>query len=202
MKRISIVIGLAAVFWLAWPFYTLWRINDAVREGDEAALESFFEWPSVRAGLRDDMNVMLIKDLTPATDKDGPANTVGNGFAALLGPMLVERMVEAYVTPRAVAEMLRTARAVPVSQTTALAGATTMQRSANEGIKWESVRYAFFAGDLVTFQVDLNSPEGERKQTPPMKVLMRWSGGWRITRIFLPLDGENSSKSIRARQRD
>jgi hypothetical protein len=48
------------------------------------------------------------------------------------------------------------------------------------------IRYAFFTGGPFAFRVDLRPDSDTVKR--PLVLLFRWSGDWRLTRVFLPGD--------------
>ena len=83
----------------------------ALRDGDVSALEARVAWDSVRQGLRGDLNAMLLQKINAdaATDKSSGA-AFGTGLAVMLGPVVVDRTVDSYVTPQAVAAARRAAK--------------------------------------------------------------------------------------------
>lgn len=52
MKKFAIIgIAVAAVGWIAWPYYAIHSIGRAVRDKDVVSLEQLVDWNSVRAGF-------------------------------------------------------------------------------------------------------------------------------------------------------
>ncbi|VVE27811.1 hypothetical protein PHO31112_03477 [Pandoraea horticolens] len=83
------------------PYYTLWRARDAANARDATALSSYVDYPAVRESLK----MSLHDELARQMDKQR-----GNAFGALalaLGGWVSDRVVEALLTPEAVAAMLR-----------------------------------------------------------------------------------------------
>ncbi|VVD75849.1 putative transmembrane protein [Pandoraea communis] len=107
MRKLSIAgisIGaLAVVLGLLFgtPYYTLWRARDAANARDATALSSYVDYPAVRESLK----MSLHDELARQMDKQR-----GNAFGSLalaLGGLVSDRVVEALLTPEAVAAMLR-----------------------------------------------------------------------------------------------
>ncbi|VVE08143.1 DUF2939 domain-containing protein [Pandoraea terrigena] len=83
------------------PYYTLWRARDAADARDAAALSSYVDYPAVRESLKTSFHDELSRQM----DKQR-----GNAFGTLalaLGGWVSDRVVEALLTPEAVAAMLR-----------------------------------------------------------------------------------------------
>ena len=51
----------------------------------------------------------------------------------------------------------------------------------------DRVRYAFFTQDPLTFRIDMASPP-DSDVKGNATLLLKWSGDWRLSRIFLPAD--------------
>lgn len=95
----ALVVVLGLLF--GTPYYTLWRARDAANARDATALSSYVDYPAVRESLK----MSLHDELARQMDKQH-----GNAFGALalaLGGWVSDRVVEALLTPEAVAAMLR-----------------------------------------------------------------------------------------------
>ncbi|WP_449412756.1 DUF2939 domain-containing protein [Pandoraea soli] len=95
----ALVVVLGLLF--GTPYYTLWRARDAADARDATALSSYVDYPAVRESLK----TSLHDELSRQMDKQR-----GNAFGALalaLGGWVSDRVVEALLTPEAVAAMLR-----------------------------------------------------------------------------------------------
>jgi hypothetical protein len=86
-KALLLGLGIAAAVWLAWPYFTLYRIGKAINDGDAAALEQHVSWPAVRQGIKDDLNALFVGELAKA---EGSSNPFAQ-FAANMVPALIER---------------------------------------------------------------------------------------------------------------
>lgn len=176
------VVGVIA--WIAWPYYAAYELAVAVREGDVSILESRVAWDSVRQGLRGDLNAVLLQKLSAdaKTDRtDGAA--FGAGLAAVFGPAIIDRMIENYVTPQAVANRSRGIKSSSNSDSVS----TLEEESARaaHSIRLSQIKYAFFTGGPLTFRVDV-VPDHEPPLRNSVEFYFQWTGNWKLTRIMVP----------------
>ncbi len=170
------------LMWMAWPYYAVYDLINGVREGDVSALENRVDWESVRQSLRGDLNALFIKTLN-SEGKSQVNSPLGTGFAAMLGPAIVNQMVDGYVTPQGVAALV-SKKPVSVSSNSEPKG---LPVSAVRDFDWQQVRYAFFSGSPLTFKVDV-IPKRDPAVTSSVTLIFKWTGGWKLTRISLPPD--------------
>lgn len=171
-----------AVLWVAWPFYAVYDLTQGVRKGDLSTLESRVAWDSVRRGLRDDLSAILMQTLSK--EEKSNRNIFGAALANLLGPAIVDRAVENFVTPQAFV-----IAANSKNKKTSEGDATTENNVVNTArrLNWNHVKYAFFSGSPFAFRVDV-LPEQNFPFTKPIQFRFDWAGSWRLTRIVLPED--------------
>jgi hypothetical protein len=181
---------LIALGWIAWPFYAAYDLATAIQGGDHIALERRVAWDEVRRGLRDDLNAVLLQALRK---DDGASSPLTTGLVAMLGPTFINNAVDSYVTPQAIAGLIQNGAAPIPSMAQIKSGAAhpeTMKPVPDKQqnpLSWKQVRYAFFSGGPMTFRIDIdadNAPTGQR----PVTLLFKWSGDWKLARMFLPLD--------------
>jgi hypothetical protein len=179
-RRINAVAGLlflAILSWIAWPYYSAYSLALAMRDGDSTALESGVNWESVRQGLRGDFNAMHLKSAAKEQ------NDMGRGLAMLLGPTMINQMVEGYVTPQAIGNLIRTGKPAAAS-----GSAASNVASANQlALDPSRVAYAFFSGNPFTFRVDLRPDKNTALQSI-VTLQFKWAGDWKLARIILPID--------------
>jgi hypothetical protein len=189
--RAEFVLGLfvlIAIGWLAWPYITLYKLGVAVSDGDSASLEVLVSWGSVRQGLRGDLNAALLAQMR--ADAKSDTDRLSAGLTALIGPAVINQMIDSYVTPQGIATLIRTGKPAPAANPTV---PTATARSPQQLI--QQVQYAFFSGGPFTFRVDF-LPESDASIKSPMTLLFQWFGTWRLTSINLPrelLDGMKSA---------
>jgi hypothetical protein len=172
------------LLWIVWPFYSVLALMSAVREKDAVRVEPKVDWPSLRQGLRDDLNALMLLQARRSSGGSG-TDAMAAGILAALGPAMVNSMVDAYVTPSGLAALF--AGEQPAAPSPGAAPATTQPVSevlaAKDDLDIRRVKYAFFTGPL-TFQVDMAT------DTPGeiVSAVFRWRGTWKLTRFVLPLD--------------
>lgn len=105
-RKSAVALALAALL-LAWiiaaPWLTVVRIRDAAQARDAQALAGYVDFASVRQSLKDQMNARLLHTMA-----EGSGNEL-NPLAALVAPLagaVVDKLVDAYVTPAGVAELM------------------------------------------------------------------------------------------------
>ena len=189
---VKILIGALAVIvigWIAWPYYAIYDLMNGVRDGDVAVLENRVAWDSVRQALRGDLNAFLLETLKPDAGAKDSGATLSSGLATLFGPAVINQMIDAYVTPQAVAAINRTKNSTsatgvdsPSSNSGQAVSSTAIRR-----LDWDQVRYAFFSGGPFTFRVDL-MPKVDPPPQHPTTLIFKWAGTWQLTRIALPED--------------
>jgi hypothetical protein len=187
----KIVIGtviLVALGWIAWPYYALYDFANGMQQGDQLALERRVAWDSVRQGLRDDLNGIFLQSLSVNDIATSPLST---GLATLLGPTIINNVIDGYVTPRSMASLIRTGKpsfpiaAQPENFAADQSSASKLNDKQQDRLHWEQVRYAFFSGGPLTFRVDIAIDDA---QSGPVTLLFKWAGDWKLSRLFLPLD--------------
>ena len=95
-----------------------------------------------------------------------------------------ERPIDALLSRPAVANLLRSAK---VDND----GWDTSPRPPQSRFDWRRIKYAFFTGSPFAFRIDLR-PDGDATRQP-LVLLFRWTGDWRLSRVFLPAPGPDPS---------
>jgi hypothetical protein len=167
MPRKKTVIGAllaVALAYVVYPYVTLYRLGQAIRNGDASSLETMVDWAAVREGIKEDICDTVIDE--PAEAKaGGQLPPFGAGFVR----GITGNAVDARVTPQALA---------------AVAQEPTKAPDPKESPKDSVVRvsWAFFGGPA-EFLVALRAPG----QANPIRLQMEFRGGaWQITRVWLP----------------
>jgi DUF2939 family protein len=76
------------------PYFSFWRFTAAIRSRDAAAISSRVDFPAVRASLK---RQLVARFAHP---------TSGHKRRSMLGPTLIDAIVDAYVTPDGIATLL------------------------------------------------------------------------------------------------
>jgi hypothetical protein len=142
-----------------YPYVTLYRLGQAIRNGDAGTLETMVDWSSVREGIKEDI-CDLVTDQPLQAKGDSQLPPFGAGFVRGIALNVVDKRV----TPEAL---------VAAAQGS---DATDATRGAAVRVQW-----AFFAGPSA-FLVDLSAPG----QDTPIRLQMDLShGAWHVTRVWL-----------------
>lgn len=121
----GLLIAVAAGFLIVWaasPFLAAQALVRAARTGDEVGLERHVDFPAFRASLKDELNARARLEIRERAKGDAGLAALG----ALLAPSLVSGAVDNFVTPQAIAAMVRSAekpepeRPVPPADTPAV----------------------------------------------------------------------------------
>jgi len=198
MKKIVAALAVAICAWIAWPYWSLYSLIAAVRDADIVGLEASVDWNSVRAGLRDDLKAALMAKMAKET-QGAEDNGLQMGIAMMLGPMIVDKAIDSYVTPQGLISLLK-AQAPQNNQAAAGTNAGTSSTSAvtsepahQPRLTWDQIRYAFFTGPT-SFRIDVSGKQGTDFQDQIITLLFRWDGSWKLTRVLVPPELLESAK--------
>ena len=156
---IGIILAVATIYGI-YPYVTLFRLGQAVRNGDAAALQSMVNWDSVREGIKEDI-CDLVVDQPAKAQAHSQLPPFGAGFMRGIATNAVDQRI----TPEALVQAVR-------QPDQGQSGADTPVQ----------VSWAFFAGPS-TFMVDLTG----QGQPEPIRLEMDLrDGAWHVTRVWLP----------------
>ena len=183
----KLIVGLtvvAAVFLAAYfasPVLAVRGLTEAARTGDEAALRQRVDFPAFRASLKDELNAELMVRMRADPRSDNP---VLSGLGMLLAPSLVSGAVDAFVTPQAIASMVRSARAPNPVARPEPAEPSEQER--------DTVRQSWAYRDLDTFAVTLTNSEDPDQH---LALLMERRGlfSWKLAGIDLTAPSEDDA---------
>jgi hypothetical protein len=65
MKKIAALIVVLAAVYVAYPYFALYRLGEALQTQDLEAVEGKVDWPRVRQGVKDDVNAALLAKVKP-----------------------------------------------------------------------------------------------------------------------------------------
>jgi hypothetical protein len=158
MRKFIFMLFVLGIAWTAWAAGALYDLWLGLQHADPIALERRIDWTSVRQALHDDLG----------------AGRNGAGG---------ERTLDDLLSRQSIANLLRTAKLDRHEQT---AAQSEPGAASEQPFGWHRVRYAFFSGSPFALRIDVaadSDPIGR-----PMVLFFRWTGDWRLVRIFLPSD--------------
>jgi hypothetical protein len=139
MRLIRWLVIICVVFLLAYaasPYFSFWQFTAAVQSRDAAAISARIDFPAVRASLKRQLLARFANQ------------TSGHKRWSNLGPTLIDAIIDAYVTPRGIAELLSNPEAL---KNLKAPREFHFELGRNEN-SWK-VKYAFFTGPR-SFVVD------------------------------------------------
>ncbi len=170
---LGVAAGLFAIYLAAAPYVTVYQMKSAAENHDGEALSDHIEFSSVRQSLKDQINVMFAKTMAEDEDlKDNPFAALG---AALAGVM-VDKMVDAYVTPAGITQLMAGEKPqLEAEQGDGGGGTTERELLSDASMSYES---------LNKFVVKVKDEDGGEGKF----VLRRQGISWKLTDIIIPLE--------------
>lgn len=167
-----IVMGLIVAYVIAGPYITVYQMKSAAEHYNGEALSEHIDFPAVRQSLKDQFNLMLAQKMTEDEEiKDNPFAAMGAAFAG----MMVDKMVDAYVTPAAITLLM----AGKKPEGAVNEGSGDGNDSLRKPFADASMSYASLDRFVVTVK-DMDKEAG--------RFVFRRSGiAWKLTEIILPL---------------
>lgn len=163
--RWPVVAALLAVgtTYVAYPYVTLFRLGEAIRQGDAVTLQTLVDWPAVREGIKEDICDLVL---------DQPSGSAGSGTLPPFGASFVRGIASNSIDRQVTPEALVAAVSLPAQPPVATGGADV------------HVKWAFF-DDPMSFSVSLSAPG----QAEPIKLQLELRHGrWMVRRVWLPAD--------------
>ena len=183
-KFVYLAIGLIviiAIYLYASPYLALNNIKKAAQAGDADTLSEYIDFPSVKQGLKDQINAQIMKEVTQE-DTDG-----FEALGAMLATAMIDKAVDGIVTPDGVAMMVQ-------GQKPDLNG-DAVEKTDVEQADESKLDYKTNYITYKSFKVSLSNPDYEDN----LDIIMRRDGlSWKVHRINLPLDFSDSSSSTQA----
>lgn len=175
MRKIALGIaaGIFAIYVAAAPYITVYQMKSAAESHDGEALSEHIEFPSVRQSLKDQMNAMFAKNMTEDEQmRNNPFAALGAAFAG----MMVDKMVDAYVTPAGITQLMAGDKPKP---------STKKKEGSSNGSDREPFADASMGYEsLDKFVVRVKNKDGGEEKF----VLRRRGLDWKLTDILIPLE--------------
>ena len=103
MKRIVFFICLLVLaFYAAWPAYSLYELKNGLQARDENVVASKVAWGPLRASLKEPVTRRVNEEITNQSKGRGIEGVLAGQLAGEMTPQLVEKILDAYVTPKGV----------------------------------------------------------------------------------------------------
>jgi hypothetical protein len=173
MKQIAALFVVLAALYVAYPYFALYRLGEALRVQDLDAVEGKVDWTRVRQGIKDDVNAALLAKIKP--DDTNPLA----GLGVALAGTLASPVVDATVTPAGLVAVANADRPTLATLVTQIYVSGSVDRPLPRLMR------SAFSG-LATFDATL-MPSGATSDDGAIHLRLGLEGGyWMLTRIRLP----------------
>ncbi|MDO8635069.1 MAG: DUF2939 domain-containing protein, partial [Dehalococcoidia bacterium] len=176
-KRFWIGIGASiAVAFFTWfyftPHLTVLGLAKAIETHDAAALERYIDFPAVKESLKAALNAKFASDMSSALESNPFA-----GLGLAFGPILVNAMVDAYITPEGLASMMKG------ENPPGFAGGVPTPNPHIAG-SWAETKMAYESFDRFLVTISSNLSPNNR-----VDLVLRRNGpfSWKLVTLRLPL---------------
>jgi hypothetical protein len=181
--QVSIIAIVLLIFTFVYtsPYLAIYQIRQALKNEDSAALAAYVDFPSVRQGIKDQLNTELVKKFP----EHAQASQGGfAAFGALLASSMIDKMVDVMVSPQGVAMLLQGKKLKESLPFQAQPEQSEQQTQAGEQAK-EKLSYRGKYQAFNRFTVEIHHPQ---KQPPINVILQRQGLSWKVTQIVLPIE--------------
>jgi len=159
LRWTALAVLLLALFYVAYPYWTLYRLDRALEAHDTQSLDAIIDWPRVRRGLRDDIVAEATAKLLP-NDADA-SRRFGGDLLTAGGAALIGAATRGLLTSEALATLY------------------DERRRAGEPSLLQAIRFAFFSAPA-RFHVAVAT----RRDDMRVHFEMILEGGaWRVSRL-------------------
>lgn len=167
MRRLFLLLLILLAAYIAYPYWTLYRLERALLTDNAETLQKIVDFPAIRASAKAQVEGGLMEKSQELGEKRPVLGDIGEALTKMLAPSVVGGTVDSLVTPEAV-----------------LNNPTVVEhRKKDEGF-WDYMTYAFFSSPT-TFRVDAKNPN--EADAPTITSIMTLEGfRWRVTHVALP----------------
>lgn len=177
------LIVVLAIYLYASPYLALNNIKKAAQTGDADTLSEYIDFPSVKQGIKDQINAQIMKEVTKEDTDEFEA------LGAMLATAMINPIVDSIVTPDGVAMMVK-------GQKPDLNGNVVEQ---NTEVQSNDTKLDYKTSYITykSFKVSLYDPDDGNE----VDIIMRRDGlGWKVNRINLPLDFDDSTSQANSEE--
>jgi len=165
---IAVLLALA-LFYLASPYYSVWRFSEALRAHDMNALSDRVDFNAVRGSLK-----QQIRDHFLGVLKKKKKDRLAQFLAANAGDPL-DQLIDSYITPEGLAAII--SDPAPVKNASSLSSLPGIEGTPPREIDWSKFRHAYFTG-----------PRDFAVEHEGTKLRFRFNGfGWKLHMLDLQL---------------
>jgi hypothetical protein len=105
-KLIIVGVALLAAWFFATPYLTFYAIKSAAEDKDVRALSQYIDFPALKESLKANLRRKITKTLAKTHD-DNPYGNLLGAAGSQLAVQMIDPLLDAAITPEAVAELLQ-----------------------------------------------------------------------------------------------
>jgi hypothetical protein len=170
MKKALVIVTALLVGWaISSPYVVSQQMKSAAEARDGEALSEHIEFPTLRQNVKDQLNAAMAKEMINEVESN-PFAAMGAAF----GSMMVEGMVDAFVTPASITEMIKGESAKGARKQSSSEGT-------EPGKAFKDAELSYKSWDK--FSIAVSAEDGEVTSF----VLQRRGLGWKLTNIVIPI---------------
>jgi len=165
---IAVLLALA-LFYLASPYYSVWRFSEALRAHDMNALSDRVDFNAVRGSFKQQIREKFLGVL-----KKKKKDRLAQFLAANAGDPL-DQLIDSYITPEGLASII--SDPAPIKNASSLSSLPGINSAQPREIDWSKFRRAYFTG-----------PRDFAVEHEGTKLRFRFNGvGWKLHTLDLQL---------------
>lgn len=168
---VGLIVASSALYVAAGPYITAFEMQAAAESNDGEKLSEYVDFVLLRQNLKDQLNTSLLKEMNNQAEENPMAE-----LGAALGGFFVDGIVDAYVTPSGLTQMMNGEK----PDESALPGSGDESSANQEAFKDAVMSYESFS----KFSIVVSSENGEDTAT---FILRRTGLEWKLTEIILPI---------------
>lgn len=181
MQRVWYLLSCASLLLVGYaaaePYIAVHQIRQAVQAHDGEEFSEHVDFVSLRQSFKDQLNVMAARETMSGSAGDNGVGMLG----AALASVMIDKAVDAYVTPASLSSMLKGGNSSP-SASGARSNATDREAFSNSSMAYSSFN---------KFVVKSYNDNGDE-----VSVVFRRRGfDWKICEILLPLESMTARTS-------
>jgi Protein of unknown function (DUF2939) len=184
---------LAAMLYIASPYYTLVELNQALQTVDTAALRRLVDWDRVRSSLKMQLQERLNeRPKTAAEAEYVRRNPVLAAAGNAIAQTFANSVIDSFATPEGLARLIQGAR--DAGNTTRSTQPVRLDqnaanRNATQQSFWKRLGFAFFISPI-DFELDLKDPDdagsggAAARRRPRITVMLTFKvTGWQVSDV-------------------
>ena len=186
LTALAVVASLAAAAWYGSPYYTVWRLSQAVKAGDAAQVARSVDFPAVRENLKPKLRAYM------AAEAQRKPGSWLDQLGLALASSLMGSAVDIVITPESLTAMLRTAKpprptspVAPPPDAAVAPGASDAEAGPRKPTDTRAVRMGYVAGDLDLFRATLAS-RARPERAVGLRLTRRGVFAWKVVDVELP----------------